>query len=134
MCRGTTLYCSDLHFPGLFCPHLCRVFMQVDLEKIPNHYILKRYTKDARLELPFDRADRKLVGKDGETKAYRTRMLLTKSMAVVRHASMSKAGFEKAIEVLSHLVQIIAPIAPDIGAEDSCVTSDVEVIPHSTNP
>jgi hypothetical protein len=51
--------------------------------------------------LPFDRTDKKLVGKDGETKAYRTKMLLSKSMAVVRHGSMSKAGFERAIEILT---------------------------------
>jgi hypothetical protein len=57
--------------------------MQVDLEKIPTKYILRRYTKNARQKLPFDRTDKKLVGKDGETKVCRTKMLLSKSMAIV---------------------------------------------------
>lgn len=40
-----------------------------------------------------------MVGQDGETQSYRIKMLLTKSMAVVRGAaSMSKAGYEKAME------------------------------------
>jgi hypothetical protein len=101
--------------------------MQVDLEKIPTKYILRRYTRNARQELPFDRTDKKLVGKDGETKAYRTKMLLLKSMAVVRHGSMSKVGFERAIEVLTQLVELLSTIEPNIGGDGSCVTSDVEV-------
>jgi hypothetical protein len=101
--------------------------MQVDLEKIPTKYILRRYTKNARQKLPFDRTDKKLVGKDGETKTYRTKMLLSKSMEVVRHGSMSKVGFERAIEILTQLVELLSIIEPDIGGDERCVTSYVEV-------
>jgi hypothetical protein len=100
--------------------------MQVDLEKIRSKYILRSYTKNACQELPFDRTDTKLVGKDGETKAYKTKILLSKSMAIVRQGSMSKAGFERAIEILTQLVDL-STIEPDIGGGESCVTSDVEV-------
>jgi hypothetical protein len=40
----------------------------------------------------FSRDDRKMSGKDGETKSYRQKMLLKKAMKVVNHASMSKQG------------------------------------------
>jgi hypothetical protein len=48
-------------------------------------------------------------------------------MTVVRHGSMSKSGFERAIEILTQLVELLSTIELDIGGDESCVTSDVEV-------
>lgn len=96
--------------------HLLRTFIQLQVEAIPARYILKRYTRNARKEVPFDRRDRKMDGQDGETQSYRTKMLLTKGMAVVRAASMSKAGYEKAMEELEGLLKLLENVAPDIGA------------------
>jgi hypothetical protein len=46
-------------------------------------------------------------------------MLLTKTMKVVRHASMSKAGYEKALDTLDKLVRVLSRIEPNIGCDDS---------------
>jgi hypothetical protein len=46
-------------------------------------------------------------------------MLLTKTIKVVRYASMSKAGYEKALDILDELVRVLSRIEPDIGCDDS---------------
>jgi hypothetical protein len=51
-------------------------------------------------------------------------MLLTKTMKVVRHASMSKVGYEKALDTLDELVQVLSRIEPDIGCDDRDDYSD----------
>jgi hypothetical protein len=51
---------------GLFCVHLIRTFMHIQLERIPKEYILQRYTYSARQDVVFSRDDRKMSGKDGE--------------------------------------------------------------------
>ena len=72
--------------------HLLRTFMHLQIDRIPSEYILQRYTYSAIQDVTFSRDDKNLKGKDGETKSYRQKMLLKKSMKVVHHASLSKAG------------------------------------------
>ena len=45
--------------------------MHIKLERIPKEYVLQRYTYSARQDVIFSRDDRKMNGKDGETKSYR---------------------------------------------------------------
>ena len=68
---------------GLFCVHLLRTFIQIQIERIPESYILRRYTKFARRDLEFDRHDKVLEGEDGNTRMYRSKMLLTKAMRAI---------------------------------------------------
>jgi hypothetical protein len=56
---------------GQFCVHLIRTFMHIQLERIPKEYVLQCYTYSARQDVIFSRDDRKLNGKDGETKSYK---------------------------------------------------------------
>jgi hypothetical protein len=46
-------------------------------------------------------------------------MLLTKTMKVVCHASMSKAKYEKALDTLHELVRVLSRIEPDIWCDDN---------------
>ena len=64
--------------------------MHLQVEKIPSKYILQRYTVSSRKDVPFERIDKSFRGKDGVTKSYRQKMLLTKTMKVVREACMSE--------------------------------------------
>jgi hypothetical protein len=50
----------------------------------------------------FSRDDSNLKGKDGETRSYRQKMLLKKAMKVVHHASLSKDGNDKALEMTNY--------------------------------
>ena len=53
-------------------------------------------------------------------------MLLTKTMKVVRQACMSKAGYDKAMDVLDELDGVLCRLEPDIGYNESCDVSDDE--------
>jgi hypothetical protein len=88
---------------GLFCVHLLRAFMQLQVDKIHVHYIPKWYTRFARKDLEFDTCDLRLVGEDGNTQSYRTNLLITKAMQVVRAGNMSGQACERALEGLDAL-------------------------------
>jgi hypothetical protein len=113
-------------FSGLLCVHLLRAFMHLQVEKIPSKYILQWYTVSSRKDVSFERIDKSFRRKDGVTKSYRQKMLLTKTMKVVRQACMSKAGYDKAMDVLDELDGILCRLEPDIGCNESCDFSDDE--------
>ena len=113
-------------FSGLLCVHLLRAFMHLQVEKIPSKYILQRYTVSSRKDVPFERIDKSFRGKDGVTKSYRQKILLTKTMKVVRQACMSKAGYDKAMDVLDELDVVLSRLEPDIGCNESTDVSDNE--------
>ena len=46
-------------------------------------------------------------------------MLLKKAMKVVNHASMSKAGSDKALDAMDELLEILGRLEPDIGCDDA---------------
>ena len=116
----------DISYTGLFCEHLIRAFMQAQVESIPGSYILRRYTRNARMELPFDRHDERLVGPDGTTQKYRQTTLLVVAMAIVRAGSMSRPAYDKAMKDLKILRGQIENLPADIGhsqGETSTITS-----------
>nr|TKW09592.1 hypothetical protein SEVIR_6G113200v2 [Setaria viridis] len=107
--------CKECQHTGLFCVHLLRAFMRIQLNSIPQHYILRRYTKYAQQELGFDRNDKLLVGADGVTQLYRIKDLTSLAMAAVRSGSMSRAAHIRTREVLAKLDKDNKEIPPDIG-------------------
>jgi hypothetical protein len=57
-------------------------------------------------------------------------MLLKKAMKVVHHASLSKAGNDRALEMMDELLGLLMRVEPDIGTRESCGTSggdDIQV-------
>uniref|UniRef100_K3YLY1 Protein FAR1-RELATED SEQUENCE n=1 Tax=Setaria italica TaxID=4555 RepID=K3YLY1_SETIT len=106
---------EDNPIEGLFYVHLLRAFMRIQLNKIPEHYILRRYTKYAQQELGFNRNDKLLVGADGVTQLYRIKDLMSLAMAAVRFGSMSSAAHIRTREVLAMLDKDNKEIPPDIG-------------------
>ena len=102
---------------GLFCVHLLRAFIHVQVEKIPCEYIFKRYTRFARREVDFDTSDRLLTGQDGNTQSYRTKTLIPKAMKAVRSGSKSNAAYRRLLDVLEDVTKEIENIPPDIGAK-----------------
>src|SRR5688500_12676739 len=97
--------------------------MHLQIERIPNEYILQRYTYSARQDVTFSSDDRNWKGKDGETRSYRQKMLLKKAMKVVHYASLSKAENDRALEMMDELLGLLMRVEPDIGIGESCGTS-----------
>jgi hypothetical protein len=64
-----------------------------------------------------------LKGKDGETKSYSQKLLLKKAMNVVHHASLSKAGNDRALGAMDELLEVLSRLEKDIGGEETCGTS-----------
>jgi hypothetical protein len=57
-------------------------------------------------------------------------MLLKKAMKVVHHASLSKAGNNRALEMMDELLGLLMRAELDIGTSESCGTSggnDIQV-------
>jgi hypothetical protein len=83
--------------------------MQLQVDKIRVHYIPKRYTRFARKDLEFDRCDLRLVGEDTNTQSYRTNLLITKAMQVVRAGNISGHACERGLEGLDTPMQRAPP-------------------------
>lgn len=88
--------------------------MQVNLDRIPAKYILRRYTRDAKKDVPFNRMDRKLRGKDGDTYRERHNRLITIAMKLIGRAIMSSAGTDKAEDAMKSAYHIVSKAQPDI--------------------
>ncbi|GJN13980.1 hypothetical protein PR202_gb00748 [Eleusine coracana subsp. coracana] len=100
---------------GLFCEHLLKAFTHLQIIKVPPRYILKRYTRDARYHLMWDRNDIVTMGPDCTTEQFRTSKLVSLAMAAVRAYRMSKIGFETGCENLEALTGLAKSIPADIG-------------------
>ncbi|BAS97784.1 Os06g0476600 [Oryza sativa Japonica Group] len=87
----------------MFCTHLHLAFVHVQLEKIPVAYILKRYTKKAKSDMPFDRRDRDSTSPDGVEENYRSNMMIIEAFGVVKAACKSKVAYDIAMAVLKGL-------------------------------
>ena len=88
--------------------------MQVNLDRIPGKYILRRYTRDAKKDLTLDRMDKKLQGKDGETYRQRHNRLFRSALKLITRAIMSSFGTDKADDAMNDAYQVILHAQPDI--------------------
>jgi hypothetical protein len=89
--------------------------MQLQVEKIHVRYVPKWYTRFARKDVEFDRCDLRQIGEDGNTQSYRTTLLITKAMQVVRAGNMSDRACERGLELLDTACKELQRIPPDIG-------------------
>ncbi|WVZ71078.1 hypothetical protein U9M48_019704 [Paspalum notatum var. saurae] len=119
-CKGEyRCECKEWEHTGLLCVHLMRAFIHLQVEEIPGKYILKRYTREAREKVEFDREDKLLGGKRGKELNYRTRRVLKWYSPVLRESTLSNAACERAEYVLEKLVEELKLIPSDIGQSTS---------------
>ena len=65
--------------------------------------------------MEFDRHDKVLEGEDGNTRMYRSKMLLTRAMRAVRSGSMSEAACTRGLVALDELCKELELFPHDIG-------------------
>jgi hypothetical protein len=99
---------------GLFCAHIVRVFAHIGLEKVASRYVLKRFTRYATEETPFDRHDMVYAGPGGDTKARRTKAILTDLFKLQRSAVMSEQAMEKAKAIITAAIEELDKIPTDL--------------------
>nr|XP_025883004.1 uncharacterized protein LOC112939687 [Oryza sativa Japonica Group] len=105
--------CLQWEHTGMFCPHLLRAFVHAQVEKIPHMYVLRRYTKQAKSDVNYDRRDRPMAGPDGVKESYRTKLLSYDAMQIVKLGRRSKVAFDRATAVLKGLRKQLEEIPPD---------------------
>lgn len=92
-----------------------RGMMRANVDRLPGSYFLKRLTKHARNDLPFDHHDEKLQGPDGETQRYRHTTLMIEAMTVVHACTMSSTGRKRSLTMFKELKARQSKIPADIG-------------------
>ena len=74
--------------------HIIRAFTHLQVRKIPEKHILKRYTRDAREEVLWDRHDGVRIGAQASKEQCRMFKLLPKLMRLGRTGSKSDRAYE----------------------------------------
>ena len=68
---------------------------QLRVDKIPEEYILKRYTRNARQNATIDRRDYKQTAPDGSSMLCHRRLLVETTMDLSNRGVKSDSGFNK---------------------------------------
>jgi hypothetical protein len=75
------------------------------VDKIPEEYILKRYTRNARQNATFDRRDYKQTAPDGSSMFCRRRLLVETAMDLSNRGVKSDSGFNRALYGMRALIE-----------------------------
>jgi hypothetical protein len=89
--------------------------MHLQIKKVPSHYILKRYTRNARHQLMWDKNDIVMVGLDCTMEQFKMSKLVTLAMTAVRACRMSRTTFIAGCQRLEELRILAWSILSDIG-------------------
>ncbi|KAF2922966.1 hypothetical protein DAI22_07g154300 [Oryza sativa Japonica Group] len=97
--------CKMFEHKGILCSHVFRVLVQYGLSKIPDRYILKRWTKNARDSVPPHLHGYKDDVDASQSRSYRHVMLNKKSVEVASVANKDVQTFKMAMTVMNQLLE-----------------------------
>src|SRR6187401_3006347 len=89
----------------LFCVHIICMLDQLRVDKIPEEYILKRYTRNASQNPTFDRRDYEQTAPDGSSMFCRRRLLAETTMDLANRGVKSDRGYNRALAGMRKLIQ-----------------------------
>ena len=87
----------DLLIAGLFCQHVIGIFEHIRLDKIPDRYILQRYSNDPVTDPEFNRRDYLHKEGDETTLQYRRTILYNEALKTVNKGCSADQMFDKAL-------------------------------------
>ena len=90
---------------GLFCVHVLCMLSHLRVLKIPEVYIMKRYTRNARSDATFDRRDYEQTTPDGTLLFCRRKLLTETAMDLANRATRSDAGCHRALSGMRALIE-----------------------------
>ncbi|KAJ3701854.1 hypothetical protein LUZ61_005559 [Rhynchospora tenuis] len=105
--------CKGFEFEGLLCSHALKVMCNLGIERLPPHYILKRWCKNANSEVkrPINERSRD-AGNSQALKMFRIATLAPKFDHIIQLASNDVRAFtmldEKSGELLSQVLQLVS--------------------------
>jgi hypothetical protein len=98
--------------------HLVKAFTQLRVRKIPNGYILKWYTRDARSFIEWDRNDMPKDGQDRNREDMRFPKLVLVVMGIARVGTKSdyacEEAYEKAMDLRAFIESILANVTKSV--------------------
>ncbi|XP_020098476.1 protein FAR1-RELATED SEQUENCE 5-like isoform X2 [Ananas comosus] len=121
--------CKLFKFAGLLCSHVLRVMLDIKMHLIPLHYILKRWTKDAKKgSSSIQLVKRVAMGDDPHAKALRVQALTQKAQKIIFEGAQSFGSFELACEKADKLVdEIISYNQASKGSQDDEVEAHLPI-------
>ncbi|PNT63880.1 hypothetical protein BRADI_4g21994v3, partial [Brachypodium distachyon] len=105
--------CKQWEHTGLLCPHLIIVLINEQIQKLPSKYVLRRYTRNAHIDLHYDRNDTIQTGNDGLSKGGRNSNMLRQAYATIRAGIRSIVGYERYMTVMKELREQLEEIPAD---------------------
>ncbi|XP_062213309.1 protein FAR-RED IMPAIRED RESPONSE 1-like [Phragmites australis] len=96
--------CKMFEQKGILCCHVLRVMFQYGISEIPDRYILKRWTKNARDYIPSHLQGYKDDEDAAASRTYRHSMLSRLSMELARRGNKDVETYRKTIDAMSQLL------------------------------
>ncbi|XP_077219949.1 protein FAR-RED IMPAIRED RESPONSE 1-like isoform X2 [Tasmannia lanceolata] len=107
--------CHLFEFRGFLCRHVMTVFVASGLYKIPPHYILKRWTKDAKCTHVLDEGFVGLQGDCHKSIVQRSHGLYQQVIRFAEEGSLSKEGYNVALCALQEALEKVVLANDSLG-------------------
>lgn len=117
--------CYKFESSGILCKHVLGVFLVAGVIKLPEHYILKRWTKKAKSGIVLDERDAETQNYCQESLSLRYHDLVHDALKVVEKGALSADMFKIAKDVLHKALSEI------IGLEDEVLNTGVTTVSRS---
>ena len=121
--------------------HLVKAFTHLQIKKIPSKYILKRYTRDAKSFVEWDRNDMVNSRQDGMEEQLRFTKLVPVAMGLARAGSKSDYAYEETLKRATSLRALIETIPANVTTSDAMPSQSPNVaeawdsqVPMSASP
>ena len=98
--------------------HIVCMLDQLRVDKIPEEYILKRYTRNARQNATFDRRDYEQTAPDGSSMFCRRRVLVETTMDLANRGVKSDSGYNRALTGMRALIEEVDVLNEEEEAEE----------------
>ncbi|GFY99602.1 far-red elongated hypocotyls 3 [Actinidia rufa] len=123
--------CQKFEFIGILCTHILKVFVRLDIDAIPDHFILPRWRQKANKFRIIDSEE--LVHDDGkeESEALRLSHMCQESTKLACLAAPSNEAYTIYIETMNVLFEKLIKITSYMPPMDVCLEKDNV---HTTEP
>uniref|UniRef100_A0A1D1ZER9 Protein FAR1-RELATED SEQUENCE n=1 Tax=Anthurium amnicola TaxID=1678845 RepID=A0A1D1ZER9_9ARAE len=110
--RKISCICCNFEFKGYLCRHALTVLLASSVLEIPSHYILKRWTKDAKDRCTLNGSY--TIKDTSKSITQRFNDICARSIKFAEEASLSKESFETALIVLEEVLKRVVNINKNI--------------------
>ncbi|GFY82000.1 hypothetical protein Acr_02g0002400 [Actinidia rufa] len=124
--------CQNFEFVGILCTHMLKVFVRLDIDAIPDHFIFSRWRQKANKFRIID--SKELVHDDGkeESEALRLSHMCQESTKLACLAAPSNEAYTIYIETMNGLFEKLIKVTSCAPPMDACLEKDnVHTTDHS---